>query len=226
MARTTRIEWQTVSSGQRRHSQTNKSNHQAKKCKTCQWGIWCLRSNPELKTARGKEYGVALLQGQGNWEGGIRKGIAICDGAARDMGRISRLKRQKDPKARKSYWYDHADFDEPGGPYQSRWGDNWKDHLPKSFTDVCITLIMDHVISEGNCLFADTPFAENCTIYHDALPQCWEKAAQDHIRMRGFWHQQWMENDSTNIKIHRRYRNRLMGDSPELMPLDLSLFIL
>ena len=79
---------------------------------------------------------------------------------------------------------------------------------------------MDHVISEENCLFADTPFAENWTIYHDALPQWWEKPAQDHSRMRGFWHRQWMANDLTNRKIHGRYRNILIGDSPELMPLD------
>ena len=144
--------------------------------------------------------------------------------SARELGRKSRLKLQKDPKARKSCWHAHAEFDGPGGPYESRWGDNWKDHLPKSFSDVCITLIMDHVISEGNRLFADTPFAKNWTIYHDALPQWWERAAQDHIRMRGFWHRQWMADEITNGKVHGRYKNRLMGDSPELMPLDSSLF--
>ena len=83
---------------------------------------------------------------------------------------------------------------------------------------------MDHVISEGNRLFGNTPFVDNQAIYHDALPQWWEKSAQDHILIRGFWHRQWMANDLTNGKIHGRYRNRLMGDSPELMPLDSSLF--
>ena len=33
-----------------------------------------------------------------------------------------------------------------------------------------------------------------------------------------------MANDLTNGKIHGRYRNRLMGDSPDLILLDLSFF--
>ena len=38
-----------------------------------------MRSDPEWKTARGKEDGAALLQGQGDCEDGLRKGISICD---------------------------------------------------------------------------------------------------------------------------------------------------
>ena len=40
----------------------------------------------------------------------------------------------------------------------------------------CITKIQDHVIAEGNRLFADTPFANTWMIYHDALPQWWDSA--------------------------------------------------
>ena len=134
------------------------------------------------------------------------------------------MKIFKDPKSRKSCWHDHANLDGPGGGYQSIWGDNWKDHILKSFTDIYITLIMDHVISEGDRLFAVTTFADNWKICHDAIPKWWEKSSQDHIQMWGFWHQQWMANYLINGKIHVQYRNRLMGDSPELIPLDSSLF--
>ena len=61
-------------------------------------------------------------------------------------------------------------------------------------------------------------------IYHDALPQWWEKGAQEYIRERGFEHRQWRAEGNTNEHVATHYRDRLMGDSPELMPLDSSLF--
>ena len=84
--------------------------------------------------------------------------------------------------------------------------------------------LIDHTIDEGNKLFADTRFASTWVIYHNALPQWWERSAQDHIRERGFEHRQWRARGATNAAIATHYRNRLMGDSPELMPLDSSLF--
>ena len=107
---------------------------------------------------------------------------------------------------------------------QSRFGPNWRDHLPAKFDMVSIKELIDHVIDEGNRLFADTRFAKTWLIYHDALPQWWEKGAQDHIRARGFEHRQWRARGDTNNHVAAHYRGRLMGDSPELMPLDSSLF--
>ena len=43
------------------------------------------------------------------------KALQYVIGAAREMEQISRLKIYKDPKARKSFWHDHADLDGPGG---------------------------------------------------------------------------------------------------------------
>ena len=45
---------------------------------------------------------------------------------------------------------------------------------------------MDHVIKEGNRLFAGTPFADCWLIYHDALSSWWSKGAQAHMRSKGF----------------------------------------
>ncbi len=84
--------------------------------------------------------------------------------------------------------------------------------------------LIDHVIDEGNRLFADTAYANTWMIYHDALPQWWEKGAQHHIRSRGFAERQWKARGDTNDKVAAHYRGKLMGDSPELMPLDSSLF--
>ena len=46
--------------------------------------------------------------------------------------------------------------------------------------------LIDHVIDEGNRIFADTRYASSWIIYHDALPQWWETAAQLYIASRGF----------------------------------------
>ena len=87
-----------------------------------------------------------------------------------------------------------------------------------------IKVLIDHVIDEGNRLFADTRYAKSWMIYHDALPQWWEKCAQDYIASRGFKDRQWRARGETNTLIAASYKNKLMGDSPELMPLDSSLF--
>ena len=84
--------------------------------------------------------------------------------------------------------------------------------------------LIDWTIDRGNELFADTRYSTTWWIYHDALAQWWEKSAQEHIKARGFEFRQWRADDTINAQINRRYRNRLMGDSPELMPLDSSLF--
>ena len=67
-------------------------------------------------------------------------------------------------------------------------------------------------------------YADSWLIYHDALPQWWERGAQDYIASRGFVDLQWHARGATNNDVAGHYRNRLMGDSPEMMPLDSSLF--
>ena len=106
-----------------------------------------------------------------------------------------------------------------------RYGSAWRDYLPQStFGLFDIRDIIDHVIDKANRLFADTRYKHTWKIYHDALPQWWEKGAQDHLQERGSADRQWRASGPTNDNIARYYRDKLMGDSPELMPLDSSLF--
>ena len=86
---------------------------------------------------------------------------------------------------------------------------------------------MDWTIKEGNRLFADTRFKNTWCIYHDALSQWWERGkggAQEYMASRGFANRQWRARGGTNDRVAAYYKDRLMGDSPELMPLDSSLF--
>ena len=99
--------------------------------------------------------------------------------------------------------------------------------LPKIFGFVSIKTLIDHAIDERNRLFAGTRHANTWCFYHDALSQWWEKGeggAQEYLASRGFANRQWRARGATNDKIDKNYHNKLMGDSPELMPLDSSLF--
>jgi len=86
----------------------------------------------------------------------------------------------------------------------------------------------DHAVTEGNRLFAGTPFASTWVIYHDALTQWWEPGTQAHLRSLGFPPSRQMccqgdTNKGTKAEPNR-YEGKLVGDSPELDPLDSNLF--
>jgi len=41
---------------------------------------------------------------------------------------------------------------------------------------------MDHIIAEGNCIFADTDRKDTWMIYHDHLKIWWEKESQEYLK--------------------------------------------
>ena len=87
----------------------------------------------------------------------------------------------------------------------------------------CVTELMHHAVSEGNRLFADTVHKDDWVLGHDALSQWWEKGAQNFLRLLGFADRQLRAEGDTNAG-EARYEGGLVGDSPELMPLDNNLF--
>ena len=116
-----------------------------------------------------------------------------------------------------------------GGAYEARYGQRWREEvkaaLGRGAGALCnVTDIMDHVIAEGNRLFADTPFANSWVIYHDALSQWWSKGAQAYIEETypGFGARQCRGLGHTNEDTS--YEGKLPGDTPEYMPLDSNLF--
>ena len=85
-----------------------------------------------------------------------------------------------------------------------------------------MTDLISHAIEQGNLMFADTPYASCWMMYHDHLSQWWEKGAQDYIASLGFKDRQVRCVGITNAGT--RYEGNLVGNSPELMPLDTHLF--
>lgn len=135
----------------------------------------------------------------------------------------------------KSVWFKYNG----DNPYKERcedqssswYGDNWEDHMPSTFKYVCITELIDNVIEQGTAMFkGSTREQHDWKIYHDRLSQWWEAEAQEYIRSRGFADRQWRASKSTNDHIKAAgdksnyYVDSLMGDTPEAMPLDSSLF--
>lgn len=57
-----------------------------------------------------------------------------------------------------------------GNGYKERWGeDNWKIHLRKELHKmiVCVTDLMDHVVSESKRYYEDTLECDDFLIFHD-----------------------------------------------------------
>ena len=143
-----------------------------------------------------------------------------------EVSRVNNLKTTGTTQS--PYWKDRGE-DKVGGAYEARYGNRWRDevkaYLGRGSGAICnVCDIMDHVVEEGNRLFAGTPFADCWLIYHDALSQWWSKGAQDYIETTypGFAKRQCRGLGHTNEGT--RYEDKLPGDTPEYMPLDSNLF--
>jgi hypothetical protein len=95
--------------------------------------------------------------------------------------------------------------------------------------------LMDHVISEGIRIFADSNCAHTWMIYHDHLKIWWEKETQAYLKtlpcpIEGWESQTWYNRQificgkTNNGLVSKGYQNCLPGDSPKLMSLDCHLF--
>ena len=103
-------------------------------------------------------------------------------------------------KGGKSAW---AGYSGPN-PYEERYGPDWKKEL-RSYSGVkkyvCVTELMDQVIDQGNKLFKGSTREKDWMIYHDRLPQWWEKESQEYMASRGFEERQVRAFGETNA-IH------------------------
>ena len=126
----------------------------------------------------------------------------------------------------------------PGGRYQAwriemssgdddEWVANWREDVMAavgkgSSACICIKELIDAAITEGDKLFADTPFKDSWWLCHDHLSAWWEKEARDYIASRGFKDRQLRAWGSVNKGT--RYHHSLVGNRPEMSPLDTHLF--
>ena len=77
-----------------------------------------------------------------------------------ELDRVRRLKSC----GKTAPWKRRGD-DLPGGPYEARFGDNWRHEIRLKLSRgeygvINVTDLMDHVIHHGNIMFRDTPFQD------------------------------------------------------------------
>ena len=72
----------------------------------------------------------------------------------------------------------------------------------------------DHLIAEGNRIFAGTETADTWCLYSDGLIQYWTKGNMEYLESKGFGNRLWRAEGETNVD--NRYKGKVVGDSPEV----------
>jgi hypothetical protein len=103
--------------------------------------------------------------------------------------------------------------------YKIKFGDRWEEEMRRKLRCapskiICVTELIDHVISESTRLYAGTDVAGTFCIFHDGLTAWWEPEAQAYIKDKGFQDRQLRSLGTTNSG--NRYKGKPVGDSPEL----------
>lgn len=77
-----------------------------------------------------------------------------------------------------------------------------------------IQKFVDHLIDEGDRIFAGTETADTWCLYGDGLVQYWTPGNMAYLRERGFADRLWRSEGDTNID--NRYAGKVTGNSPEV----------
>ena len=118
-----------------------------------------------------------------------------------------------------------VDFKKADNPYKVRNPNDWEMEIKKvshMSSYVCITDLISFMFAESKRLMNGTKFENNWYFYHDALSLMKAKDAKEWMRKEGIL-DKWILplnelNKGTSFAGHP------VGNSPELMPLDCSLF--
>ena len=109
-------------------------------------------------------------------------------------------------------------------PYLSRYGERWVDKL-KSYTAMskfcCITDLICLVMNEAEKLMKGSVHEDNFFIVHDSLVLMTSKETTNWMIHKGYLHQ-WLL-PLNGLQDDTPHSGRLVGNSPEFMPLDNSL---
>ena len=126
-------------------------------------------------------------------------------------------------------------------PYKAKYGDMlddwgeeaWETVIKNSsvFTGVkCITELVKHMVIQAKELYKDTPYADQYYFYHDALSQLTHASCVEWMKTTKIpgedvcIYSRWVKPElGLNDKFGKRWWQRPIGNSPEMMPLDNSL---
>jgi hypothetical protein len=101
--------------------------------------------------------------------------------------------------------------------YQGRYGEVWEEQVRKVLSSkiVCVREYIDHVIREGDRVFAGTAAAGRWFLFHDGLSIWFSAGTQAYLTVCGFERRQVRAYGQTNADT--LYSRTLPGNSPEWM---------
>ena len=110
-------------------------------------------------------------------------------------------------------------------PYESRYGVEWENIIKETCNlkpYVLITDMIRHIHDESKRIMKGTPHEDNWYFYHDALSLMTSIDTRNWMKQEGIY-DRWLL-PSNGLNAGTRYENSPVGNSPELMPLDTTLF--
>ena len=84
--------------------------------------------------------------------------------------------------------------------------------------------IMDHVVAESKKVYENTEYRDNFLIFHDGLKQWWAADAQQYLHDKHNMRDRQLRAYGDTNASSKYYQYKVVGDSPELCPLDNYLF--
>ena len=123
-----------------------------------------------------------------------------------------------------SYVSCQVDHRRSDNPYKSRYPETWEQEIAADLRKhgvICITELVEHMITTTKEVMAGTEHAEDWFFYHDALTQLTDKRTKDWMVEKGHmkrWLLPILPCNSGTI-----YEGRPVGNTPEVMPWDCSL---
>lgn len=102
--------------------------------------------------------------------------------------------------------------------------DSWKKEIDQHLKLFDARDMVDEIIKAGNLAFADTPYKDTWVLAHDALGQLWEPGTRDYLKSQEFDESQILAPQAGTSADIKHHKDRPVGNSPELMPLDSHLF--
>jgi len=170
------------------------------------------RIKPKFRQSAAGVFGVAIIDGVGTKMVPMRYLNTVIGPRSWERERVLERDRVKSMRRPPSNWEILVCNDV--------WIDERIHRLRKKFD---VRRLIKHVIEEGNRMFRDTQFTHCWLIYHDYLKSWWELGCQQYMLELRFDPRRCLGCGSSPA-CPQRYRNKTVGDSPELMPLDSYLF--
>ena len=125
--------------------------------------------------------------------------------------------------------YQVRDLRKEDNPYYARYGENWRDEMKKvQFMQpyVCVTDLINHMVSATNQVMKGTKYEGKGLFFHDALSLITAKETVRWMKENDLY-KYWIipELGCNDVVGNNKncYASRPVGNSPELMCLDMSL---